>query len=646
MKKRFLIGLLLLWIGLSAAVSSRVQGQDVPSEQPPAASDEEKEKEKAEREKRAFTLLDQIADESQMLRLPENRIRVQIDTADLLWDHNQARARSLLTAAADGIAELMRNSQATDQRRGGNNPNRMNNQLRQSLVLTAARHDAQLAYQVLATTRSLSASTGNQSGSPEANLEQLLLLRIAAVDPQMALQNAEQLLEKGQYPRTLTGVLAELQKKDKEGAAKLEDKILKRLQSANMLASPDAGNLALGLLQAGPRPAENPAGAAPPPAANPSQLLAQSGYTDLMGAVIDAALKATPQATATQRGLTNLRRRGNGPSLDQNNSTPPTDAQIEQTNARRLLNSLQMMLPQIDQYAPSRAAAVRQKLTELGMADNQRAALSQVFSQMRQATSEALMSAAQSAPPQMQSRIYQQAALKALDEGDSDRARQIATDHLDANARDRVLQQVEFRQISEKADSNTMAELQQKLASLRSDDERIALLLQLSLSVRKNNTKLALQFLNEAKQLTNRKATGYLQFEQQLRLAEAFRDLEPARSFEVLEPGISQLNELLSAAAILSGFEMNLFKDGELPLESRNNLTNMVQRYGKELGALASSDFDRAQTLANRFQLTESRVLARLSIVRGMLSTDAAGNDNSQFGFRAFGPASVVRPPQ
>ena len=74
-------------------------------------------------------------------------------------------------------------------------------------------------------------------------------------------------------------------------------------------------------------------------------------------------------------------------------------------------------------------------------------------------------------------------------------------------------------------------------------------------------------------------------------MADAFRELEPARSFEILEPGIAQLNELLTAAATLSGFELNVFQDGELPLEGRSGLGNMVNRYGQVLGLLANDRF-------------------------------------------------------
>src|ERR1041384_3143622 len=99
-----------------------VFAQDQPAQQP---ATEEQEKQKAEREKNAYRLLDQVINEAQSLRLTENRVRVQINAADLLWDQNQGRARSLFSMAAEGVAELGRSqSQQTNRRSGFQEVNR------------------------------------------------------------------------------------------------------------------------------------------------------------------------------------------------------------------------------------------------------------------------------------------------------------------------------------------------------------------------------------------------------------------------------------------------------------------------------------------------------------------------------------------
>ncbi|CAN5824398.1 hypothetical protein BH18ACI4_BH18ACI4_22730 [soil metagenome] len=617
----------LFILGLTLGAPSFVAAQE---DQKLSPTEQQQQKEKTDKEKKAYTLLEQIVDEAQLLRLPENRVRIQIGAADLLWEHNQGRARTLFALAAEGVAEMTRNASANSGQDRPRGPNRISTvgQLRQDLVLAVARHDATLAYQLLATTRPpIPPSTGSRIDSGD-NLEERLLEQVAQLDPRLALQNAEQMIDKGQYSRSLAQVLAQLQVKDKDAAATLEDKLVKRLQSANMLSTLDASSLALGLLRAGPRPDESSTTPTPVSPGNSLPTLALSTYMSLLGNVIDAALKAIPPPAGSQRGANNFRGRRSGPGGGGGGqigpTTEPTAADLEQANARRLLAGLHMMLPQIDQHVPGRSQAIRQKMAELGLGQSLRAAMIQVDGAMQQGTAESLMATAPSAPQMMQSRIYQQAALRALDEGNADRARQIANDHLEPRARESVLQAVEFRQASAKIAGSKVADVRQTLAGLRSDDERIDLLVQLSGSARPNNPKLAVELLNEARQFTTRRATNYRQLEQQLIVAEAFRQLDPARSFEIMEPGIVQLNELLTAAATLSGFEVNVFQDGELPLEGRNGLSNMLTRYGQVLGLLATSDFDQSQTLANRFQLSESRIVARLSIVRSLLGKESA----------------------
>jgi len=641
----FILGLSIL---SAATVINAQESQVTPAN---AQTDEEKLKQQEAFEKKATALLEQVVGEVQLLKLPENRIRVQTAAGDLLWKHNEQRARSMFSLAADGVAEMMRSTDGDLQRSAA--------QLRQEVVLTAAQHDATLAYQLLATTRSLTpiADAGNdfRRRGPDNNLEENLLARVAAIDPKLAAQKVEEALGKGQYPNTLAQVLGGLESQDKDAATKLTAKVVSKLQSENMLANVQAQMLALNLLRAGPRPAQN-ATSSSPVVANQAMVniaggpvLAESSFQDLLNTVIDAALRATPQTTNNQRGGNNPRGRGNFGGAQAVGQSQLTDGQIEQQNARRLLVGLQGLLPQIDQYLPSRATAVRNKMTEIGMGNNPRLAFGQMNSLMQQGTTDSLLAAAPAAPPQLQSRLYQQAAQRALDEGDVDRARQIANDHLDATTRDRVLQKVDFQLIAKKVEANNMDELRQTLGSLRSDDERIELLLQLAAQAQwatpeqkpalaaPGDTKLALKFLGEAQRLTNRRANSYQQFEQQLRVADAFASLDPARSFEVLDPGISQLNELLSAAALLSGFEVEIFKDGELLLGGGSGLGEMVSRYGQQLATLAMTDFVRAESSANKFQFAEPRIFTQLAIVRNVLGVPQAAPINNGFGGRRFG---------
>lgn len=637
----FIIGIFFLTAtGLTIRAQEPATATTAPSEQ----TEEQKSREAAE--KKAIDLLEQIVAEVQTLKLPENRIRVEIAAAGMLWKRNETRARSLFTAAADGVAELNRSPEINTQRRAP--------QLRQELVLTAVQHDAALAYQILATTRPLTppSEVADNFRRPNAdfNLEDNLLARVAAVDPKLAAQKVEEELAKGQYPTTLAQVLIRLQAQDKDAGAKLTTKVVSKLQSENMLANAQAQSLALNLLRSGPMPAATTTTATTDPAVSNqirfgSAVLGESAYQSLLSSVVDAAMKATPQTPSNQtannqRGQNNFRGRGQRNA----NQTPLTEGQLEQQNARRLLGGLQMVLPQIDQYLPARATAVRTKMTELGMGGNQANLRGQLNGLMRQGTADSIIAAAADAPPGLQTRLYQQAAQRAIEEGDEERARQIANDHLDATARDRVLQRVDFMSIAKKAEADNLDELRATLATLGSDDERIDLLTQLAAQVQlatpnqkpavatPANPKLALQFLTEAQRLATRRATNYQQFDQQLRVADALSSLDAARSFDLLDPGIAQLNELLAAAALLSGFEVSIFRDGELPFEGGSGLGNMVARYGQVLATLAKSDFARAESSANKFYLAEPRLVTKLAIVRNILGVPRAQLFNNDGG--------------
>jgi hypothetical protein len=272
-----------------------VRAQEPASQQP---TSDDAARLKTELEKNAFRLLDQVIDETQSLRLPENRVRVQISAADLLWDRNQERARSLFQQASESIVELIRStgSAPANQQRGGQQPDRRAFALRQELVLTAARHDAPLAYQLLAATKA-PASAQNQTADPrnprpqfnsDDNLEQTLLGRVAALDPKLAAQNAEQMMDKGQFPRTLGEVINQLQRQDPEAATKLADKTIKRIEAANLLTNNDASNLAQSLLNAGPRVAVNTNSTtstdtkSQPPQQTRAPVLEPPAYTELL----------------------------------------------------------------------------------------------------------------------------------------------------------------------------------------------------------------------------------------------------------------------------------------------------------------------------------------------------------------------------
>ena len=615
-------GFIIACFGFSVAQDATTQSATAQQ----APDPQQQQEEKAKLERKAINLLEQIVTEAQALKLPENRIRVHVAAADMLWDRSQARARGLFADAGALLGQMSLDADRTDREEI-----QTLNQLRQDLVLTSARHDAELAYQLLRSTQPQTPATNAGNGrrfgpDPQTNLEQNLLATIAGTDPKVAYQKAAESLDKGEYPTALNRVLAQLQTKDQEAFKKLSDKTLNRLGADNLVASGEAASLALNLLRPGPRvTGTSTAASTDANKATSTQVLSESAFHDLMDNAITASLSVTSLGPVNNSG-----RGGGGRGLmraaQPNQQTPPDDAQTRQNNARILLFGLQSLLPQIDQYVPERAQAVRQKLTDLGVGNNPM----MNFGGRLSSTSDSLLTAASTAPPQMQSRLYQQAAQKAVDEGNTDRAMQIANDHLDETGRNSIMQAVDFKRLATTVSPEKLDEIKQKLARLPSDSDRVKYLIDLSTATQKDNPKLALRFLDDARNLVNKRASNYKEFEDQLKVANAFASLDPKRSFDVLEPGIAQLNELLSAAQVLNGFEVEVFRDGELPLQGRSDLGGMVTRYGQELASLAKIDFDHARMTADKFQFPEPRLFAKLAMVQSALGVQPASVDNNR----------------
>jgi len=481
-------------------------------------------------QEQAYLALEDLIAATPALKLPQNRSRLQIMAADLLWKRDEARARSVFSDAAANILELQKQTRRS--REAELDQSQSPAQLRQELVLTAARHDPALAYDLFQRTRQQKAKPEGRVPNDETYLEQLLVTQVVATDPDFALRKAQEMFERGEYSIAVVSVLEKFQE---------------------------------------PRSSELPA-----------------AYRQLLETVVTAALKATPN---------------------------------QQDNARALLLNLQPLLPQIEKYLPARGQAVRQKIGELSDRNKPRQGMDQLTYLTPQGTSNNLLTTAASAPSEVRERLYQQAAIKALDEGSADRARQIASDHLDTNMRGAVLQRIAAEQKLRNGKSAQLEELRQTLEAA-SDRDRVSLLLQLAEATKTDNPKHSRQFLDEAFALVTQPAANYQQIEDQLQVAHVLSAIEPERSLALLESGINKLNELLSAAASLSGFEVQIFKPAEMPLPGDSKLGAMVIRYGQELAIVAKSDFRRALAAADQFQYPESRLFARLSIIQAVLGAE------------------------
>jgi len=604
----------ILSMVLSLVVASSVFGRQ--AKQQPASPDPDKSTEaKLEKrvlEKKALALIDEILKEAANLRLPENRIRLQAGAADLLWKHDEKRARNLFKQAMAALSDLIAESSAPQSSRILNRISdsqamvQVRTELRREIIQMIAQRDARLARDLLRESRQSgpTAERNREATNQERHLELELAEQIATTDPSQALQIAEESLEDGPLPEELPGIIEQLATKDRDAASKLVSALMKRLRAANLPADREAGSVAIALLRMATNREEGDPGSGEKRVSGtqPSQILDERTLRELVDIIASGALA----------GL----------------NIEPTSQPAERRYAGMVLaGEMQSIMPVVEKYAPARAAALKKKFSEVtsGLAAGVRGPLEQLedVDSAASATVDKLVEAATKAPPEARDTLWSQAAMKALEEGDTDRAREIVDEHCsDSDQRDQLLEQIDGQALRRATDAGRLDEARQLLAQA-SIEERVTVLTQFAVRASsQGDKKAALQILEEARNLVGTQAANGAELNALLGVARTYVGLEPARSFDIVEPVVDHLNRLLAAAAVVDGFEFTgYFKDGELmQVQRQSPLISVVLQCADDMAMLARADFERARGVADKYQSIDVRLKARLAVAQGILS--------------------------
>ena len=563
--------------------------------QPPAAKTDqaEAEKTKQEAEKKALTLLDAIIAEAQSLKLPENRAYVQMTAADLLWAKDEARARALFQEAAATLAQLMNGIESDDP----SYYNRLQSpaQLRQQMMQIIGRRDAQLAFDILRATRPPNApDQARNANNPEAYLEAQLATIAAQSDPKRAVQIAEESLEKG-YSNGVLDTISQLQTKDPEAARTLASKLIAKLKSEDLTKNMQASGIAGSVLFLMNNPPTARA-----EGANKQSLFSEQDKKEFIETIVAATLKGYD--TSAEGG------------------------------AFQLGHVLQQMMPLVEKYAPTQAPALRRKLPA-PQAPAPAPAQNKAYEELRQlqqkGTVEQLLAFAKNTTSDLSSQAYQLAVGKVVEQGDAERALEIVNTVVPSNYRRSMLENIEQNLVWRALDEGKLDQARRQLARLQSNERKVILLQQMAdmIALLKKDKQTALQLLDEARTLTGNRVETSNQFNLQMGLIRSYAQLAPTRASEMFEPLVTQLNALAAAAEVLDGFEQrNGFQNGEMRLQGGGSMTTqLLQQFAETLAVVASSEFDRTQTIIDRLERSEMRLSARLTIAQKMLRSEQNG---------------------
>jgi hypothetical protein len=611
LKKLSTIAAAVVLIGASQ-LSAFAQRPVARSPQPPQQTEEEQKAAK-EFERKALALLDELIVESASLALPENRIYVQSRAAEMLWKFDEPRARALVREVMDQIVALSQESAARDgeqfygQRRI---VHRDHSYLRQRLISFLAGRDSKLALEFLRTTRAPQTPAARPIGAPdqEKHLEMQLAAQAAGNDLPLALQIAEESIEKDLNYQTLE-LWSAVQRKDPQAGARLAIQIVSKLKSADILSNYDKSGLAFNLLQRlkslseqaanQQRAATTSASTLQTNPANPVEL--QQAFREILEMVVSAALKLAP---------TNLIERA------------------EAERARGLLAQLQTFEPDIEKHLPARIAAVRAKLAQFDKATNRPQPQQQFYEQfqlqMVNKSPQEIVALAAKAPAEMRDYVYQQAAQKADGLGDFETAKKIIRENIqNKQSADQYLAMMEYSQAERSANEGKYDEARSIFSKLRSDEDRASHLARwAATAANKGDLKVARQFIEEARGLLGDKMQTQMSVQAQVSIASAAAGFDAGISFAIAEAAIERLNRLAAA-----GMEIVVFdggQEGETWIESGEMWRVNNTGIGQLLATLARKDFDRTAGLQRQWRPDEVRISMCLSFLESVFNTQFA----------------------
>lgn len=570
-----------------------------PATAPPEKLTEEEQKAQAELESKGLTLLEETLSGAQLLKLPENRAYILAAGADLLWKHDEKRARVFYQEALSNLGAAMQ-SMDKDDAMTGSSFFTFTNQ-RQQIITKIARRDPQFALDLLQSTRQ--AFTDNMPSfarwmDQELMLEQSIATEVAAKDPKRALQIAQESLAKGISYQTLN-LLQKLQQKDSDAATSFAGDIIKKLSSTDFIKNHEAPYVAQGLLRMLIQPERKASGGKKDQTISKTKPLSvdDQAIRDLIDIVLNAAMNSSPE--------------------------------------RPQILMLQSLLPELEKRVPERIVQLRRKMAETNeKMDSRLKPMYQYQELMREGKPEALIEAAAKAPPDMRKNLYGMAVSHLMRDGELEAARKIVVDNFTGDDREQWLASIDQQLIARALKEEKLDEAKKLLDRITPKEARLGQLAQMATSLfKKGDRKMALALMDETQELVNRPPENQQDIKAMLQVARAYALIEPTRAFRILEPVIEQANALLAAAALLEKFgaDRGFFKDGEFKMQTSWDYSySFSTQYQKEMAALARADFARTRALADRFLRDEARLMARITLAQVILTDPQETKDQNE----------------
>ena len=564
---------------------------------------------------KSVILLKSLAREADQFSLPENRVGARIVVGNLLWEHDEKQARSIFQNAIADLNGMIQQIPFEDTEAADEQYLAIYyaNSLRSELLLALALHDPKAALDALQfLTRKK--SDGENVFTDDQTLELNLAAKITEKDPKQAYELAKKNLEKS-LSYNLFSTLEDIYKKDTELGARLAKDILSKIKS------------------------------------NDTKIISASDYAGSntnVAVVVNNNISGKPQETSysvniweVQQYLDTVKKLNRQAARDK--KTPAlSDGEIKEL-VEILANKyvkqpylsayeVSKVMPEITKYFPATATAIRRKMTDGATELDKQVQAQNVQNETEVKTAEEIAQLAEKKPVGERDDYYRLAAEKAVSDGDLVKAKEYYAKVKKKPDYDYLGTRIEEGLPLALAKSGDLREVRQALAKLKTLEERIEVLTTLALSVMNSgDKKTADTLLNEARSIYSGRMKHRKNLTSVLQMTHAYAVIEPAQSFAFLEGNLSFVNDVIAAGILVDEFnEGGSVKSEEVRLEVvRNESYRNVPNGVALIKNLATSDFDRTVSLAEKFSRPEARFFARFRIAQALLDPNAEENEKT-----------------
>lgn len=285
-------------------------------------------------------------------------------------------------------------------------------------------------------------------------------------------------------------------------------------------------------------------------------------------------------------------------------------------------DEVRFLIPQMQKVAPRQTAQLKRLATEDNRTTWQRNSIAYVelFEVLNNDDLDEALELAKKYP-QIEADIYWRTVMKALANGEAERALKIANDfNGDSRAKERLLALLKDDEAARSVTDEQLATVQTELDKRPQVEDQLRFLADLASRAGVKNRPAALKLLDQATGIAESMKPGKEQMLSQLGIALLYCNEKSDRGLAMMESLVPKLNEMIDAAAKLDEFDTHYLRDGEWNMSAEGPLGEILTYLSQNAAYYAWTDFDRAVNLAAQFERTEIRMMAQTKLAQSILA--------------------------